>query len=105
MEIKIKNQTWSIIFFHNSSFYQESSDKETIYYGQTNYLNQQIYIHMDLSIEQQKQTLIHELTHAFMHVYGFGEITEEIPIEIMCDFMGCYAEDIVSIANEVIKNE
>ena len=96
--IKIKNQTWKIEEIDNHEFNDVDSDA-TLYFGQSNAMKQTIYINKNSSDEQKRQTLIHELTHAFMHVYGFGSITEQIPVEIMCDFIGCYGDEIISIAN------
>ena len=96
--IKIKNQTWKIEEIDSNEF-KNTNSNAILYFGQTVYMEQTIYINKNSSDEQKRQTLIHELTHAFMHVYGFSSITEQIPVEIMCDFIGCYGDEIISIAN------
>ena len=98
----IKNQKWVIKKVPTKEMPYIGDEK--LYFGLTKYLEQEIYINSELSVQQERQTLIHELTHAFMNVYGFGAITENIPIEIMCDFIGCYGDDIIKVANEVQLN-
>lgn len=100
MTFKIKDRTWKIKLVSQEEFIRTSEEKETFFFGQCDHVKQTIYILTDLTHEQAKQTLIHELTHAFMNVYGFGHITEQVPLEIMCDFVGCYAEEIVKIAEK-----
>ena len=100
MKVKIKNCTYKII--EVDSFKDAPANIEFAC-GHTDYVNQVIRINKKLGYEQKRQTLIHELTHSFFWVYGFGQITEQIPIEIMCDFIGCYADDIVKIANKYFK--
>lgn len=100
--IFIKNQKWKIKKVPTTEMPYIGEEK--LYFGLTKYLEQEIYINSELSVQQERQTLIHELTHAFMEVYGFGAIKEDIPIEIMCDFIGCYGDDIIKVANEFQLN-
>ena len=100
--IFIKNQTWTIKKVPTKEMPYIGDEK--LYFGLTKYLEQEIYINSELSVQQERQTLIHELTHAFMHAYGFSFINGDIPIEIMCDFIGCYCDDIIKVANEVQLN-
>ena len=48
-----------------------------------------------------KQTLMHELAHAFMFEYGFNGV--ELNEEILCDFISIYSEKIISISNKILK--
>lgn len=98
MQIKIKDQIWLIKTVPTKEMPDLAEGK--VYFGVTKYLEQEIYINSEVSNQQQRQTLIHELTHAFMNVYGFGAITDQVPLEIMCDFIGCYADEIVEIATK-----
>ena len=43
----------------------------------------------------------HELIHAFMQSYGFGQI-DEWDTEVVCDFISTYADSIVKMADEVM---
>lgn len=69
------------------------------YLGLIDYVKQKILIVKNLSKEQKKNTLKHELTHAFIWAYGFANL-ETFNVETICDFVGIYGEQIVSIANE-----
>lgn len=100
MKVKIKNFTYNIIEVEN---FDDLPKNIEFACGNTNYVNQVIRIYKPLSKEQKRQTLIHELTHAFLWSYGFGQITEQIPIEIMCDFIGCYADEIIKITDKYFK--
>lgn len=96
MKVKINHYMYEIIEVDN---FDDAPDK-TIAFGHTDFINQTIRLNKHLKSEQKKQTLMHELTHAFMMCYGFGQITEQMPVEVMCDFIGCFAEDILRIANK-----
>ena len=68
MFIKIKNYQYEIIEVDNTDkdFYVDNDLK---LYGQTNYENQVIKLYKNLSYARKRETLIHELTHAFFDVY------------------------------------
>ena len=78
------------------------SDDGGTYSGQIDYIDQKILILKRLSKEQKKNTLRHELTHAFLWAYGFAQM-ESLHYETICDFVGIYSEQIVKIANEYIE--
>lgn len=75
---------------------EENESKKTI--GLTKYIEQEILLLKNISNELKQVTLKHELTHAFLWAYGFGA-TEEMPIEIMCDFVGIYSKNINNICD------
>lgn len=60
-----------------------------------------ILIDRHLRKQQMRQTLLHELAHALLWYYGFcgWQGTEEG----MCNFVGCYADELVSLANTVLE--
>ena len=93
MNITINNFTWNVSFV--KSF-------EKAKFGFTRYLTQEIQVLDSLSKEEKLRTLTHELTHAFMSSYGFGQI-DEWDIELVCDFISTYADSIVKMTDEVIK--
>lgn len=98
-QIQIKNYTWVIIEVEE---FKDSPENE-IAFGRCDYVNQVIRINANLSKQQKRQTLLHELTHAFMQAYGLGQVSDTIPVEVMCDFLGTYADDMVKIADEWAK--
>ena len=93
MKIAINNFTWNVSFV-------KSFDKEK--FGTTRYLTQEIQVLDSLSKEEKLRTLTHELTHAFMSSYGFGQI-DEWTTEVVCDFISTYADSIVRLADSIIK--
>lgn len=104
MLVKINNLNYTLVEVDEID--KSEDGKHTI--GYTDYINQKILILKSLSEEQKIVTLRHELTHAFLWAYGFGSVCEELPLEVVCDFVGIYGEEIVRIANkymEVLGNE
>lgn len=102
--IKINTLFYEIVEVENL----EDIDNSKQLIGATNYINQKILLYKKLSKEQKLITLRHELTHAFLWAYGIGSVCEELPLEVVCDFVGIYGEEIVRIANkymEVLGNE
>ena len=93
MIVTINNFNWNVSFV-------KSFDKEK--FGTTRYLTQEIQVLDSLSKEEKLRTLIHELTHAFMSSYGFGQI-DEWTTEVVCDFISTYADSIVRLADSIIK--
>lgn len=105
MKVKIKDYEYTII---------EVDDKDTDFvkdnnlelYGQTIFEKQLIKIYKDLPPIRKRQTLIHELTHAFYDVYlASYHIKDKFDEEDIACFMGTYSEDILKIANNYFKNK
>lgn len=101
MIIKINTLNYKIIEVDEID--KSEDGKQTI--GYTDYINQKILLLKHLSQEQKRITLRHELTHAFLWSYGLGAMYEELPLEIVCDFVGIYSGEIVEIANKYMKEE
>lgn len=99
MKIKIKDYEFNIIEVDKTDKDFVKND-ELMLYGQTIYENQTIKIYKDLPLIRKRQTLIHELTHAFMDVYlASYHIKDKFDEEDICCFMGTYSEDILKIVN------
>ena len=62
---------------------------------------QEIVLLNTVSDKRLKQTLIHELVHAFIEVHGFYNYT--FNEEAMCNFIEVYSEDILNIANDYMN--
>lgn len=64
MKVKIKDYEYTIVEVddNDANFIK---DNELVLYGQTLYTKQLIKIYKDLSPKRKRETLIHELTHAF----------------------------------------
>lgn len=105
MKVKIKEYEYTIVEVDNSDkeFFK---DGELRLYGQTIYEKQLIKIYNDIPPTRKRQTLIHELTHAFYDVYlGSYHIKDKFDEEDICQFMATYSEDILEIVNKYFKNE
>ncbi|MCM1060939.1 MAG: hypothetical protein NC452_11700 [Eubacterium sp.] len=74
--------------------------------GVTYFSELQIYIDKNLSMELMRQTVIHELIHAFLFSYGIhvecgnSKDTEEA----FCDFCGAHFDNLQKIVNKIIGN-
>ena len=70
--------------------------------GTTHYFKREIYVDKDLSPEDKKQVLIHELAHATLYDTQI-ELKEEYSEENMCDFMAMYGSGIIRVAEDYLK--
>jgi len=71
-------------------------------FGMCIYKTQTIKLLKTLLKEQLKVTLIHELVHASMYVNGLSE-NETFNKEQLCEFVAWHGEEIVNLANEIMK--
>ena len=102
MELTINNQPFEIIEQGDGeNVYLNGSDGE-ICIGLTNCLKNIIYLHKDLPPQKKKQTLIHELTHAYIYAYGFSTV-EHFNHELVCEFVEAYARAIIRAADEYFR--
>lgn len=95
IKIKINKLTYTIEFVATTSVENTLGTCESSA-GKIQVLN-------SLSKEQTRQTLIHELTHAYLWAYGFFEWAGSE--EAMCDFIGTYADDIVKHADYILREK
>lgn len=103
-KIKIKDFNWTI-WETNNEFNENLYSQEEgrlVNYGITDYENQEITIWSDLPYERKRNTLIHELVHAFIDVYWQGH-SKEFNEEEVCCFFGSYGDDILKIVNSYFK--
>lgn len=96
----IKNNTWKLKLVADDSKYLEKADDEMSVCGITHFAHATIYINKEIDKEVMLDTIIHELTHAYLFVYGFGQV-ENFTEEMVCDLMGAYARDIVEQATKI----
>ena len=103
MKVKIKDYIYEIIEVDDTDtdFYK---DGDLMLYGQTTYLTQTIKIYKNLPIERKRETLIHELTHAFHDAYLTSfHLKDKFDEEDVCCFMSSYGEDIIKIVKDYFK--
>ena len=67
--------------------------------GLTEYADGVIRIRKGLNERITRSTVIHELTHAFMFAFGYTIEGEEA----MCDFFGSQGDDIIKMADLIMK--
>lgn len=103
MVIKINDLKWKVIFAPCEHEKLQSNSAQCL--GITYFGDLQIYINKDISDELIKQTIVHELTHAFLFSYGIhieGDNENKLE-EMICDFCGAYLDKINKISRKIIK--
>lgn len=106
MKIKIKDYEYEIIEVDDDykPFFADNGDLQL--YGQTEYLEQKIRIYKHLNETRKRDTLIHELTHAFHDVYLSSQhIKDKFDEEDICYFMATYSENILEIVNDYFNRK
>lgn len=73
------------------------------HWGICSYKDRKIYINKDLNFINKKETLIHEVTHAFIEAYGFLQVN--LTDEIVSDFVAAHIFNILRVINEYFKKE
>ena len=102
VNVTIKNMIYKIIQVDEEHKELKTDEQDKVILGKTMTLEQKILIRRDLQPVRKLNVLIHELTHAFIDVYGYTEM-EKWNEEQLCTFNEAFASDIVSLANEVLK--
>lgn len=103
MNILIKNVGYQVFFVDGDNVNLRGSTDGFEILGRTDCFRKIIYIRQDLDPQTMLNVIIHELTHAFVNVYGFADMT--FNQEQICVFNEIYASDIVSLANEIFRKE
>lgn len=80
---------------------QDDDGGDTLYLGQTKFVEQQVLIAENLSAEQEERILIHEFTHAY--IFSFGMCSDNLNEEKLCDFIANNAINIIQLAKYVHK--
>lgn len=97
---EINNILWKILFVpFNYYILQRPSGDYTL--GATVSDTKTIYIVDNLSMQQTKKVLCHELTHAAMFSYNvYLSLDQE---ELLADLIATYGEEIIYITNKIFK--
>lgn len=77
----------------------ELNDGECL--GRIDYNNMVIFVNDSLEGIRLRETLIHELTHAYLHRHK--HMYESFTNENVCEMFEMYADDVVNSTNEIIK--
>lgn len=100
---KIGNAEYKIYFLNNDfdkRLYLK--DDEKYHFGIINFADEEIYINGNLTLNKIKQTLVHEITHAFINEFGFKAI-DYFNEEQICEFMSMYGDKILILCTSIIE--
>ena len=98
----IKSKRWSMVLVEDDAKELEREDDEMSVCGITHFAKAKIYINKEIDLDVMADTITHELTHAYLFVYGFGQV-ENFTEEMVCDFMGAYAKEIVAESTKMYQ--
>lgn len=98
MKIKIHDDIWKVRMV-DSDKKKLNPDSNHINLGLTEYTKGVISIRKGMQKSVTRSTVIHELTHAFLFSYGHTVEGEEA----MCDFFGVHGDEIISLADQIMK--
>ena len=101
MKFIVNGYDWEITFVNGNEPKMNADGK--LQFGLTEFIEQKISIRDDLSDRATRTTVIHELSHCFLFVYGIDSgVYDE---EAMCNFLGNYADAIISLADRFSNEE
>lgn len=102
VQVEIKNMIFTVHQVDPDDKDLQTNEEDKIILGRTMTLEQKILVRKDLPPTRKLSVIVHELTHAFIDVYGFSEMGKWSE-EQLCSFNEAYASDIVSLANNIFK--
>lgn len=97
MKIRIRDYIWTIAETNDKTNENFWGDDRLLQYGECDYVTQTITIWKDISLARKYETMIHELTHAFIDVY-WDNRKDNYNEEDMCKFSK-FMPDILYFAN------
>lgn len=95
LQARIHDELYTINFVDSKNDKLISPEDDRIHWGITRFEEKGIYIRDDLDEGTTKKILIHELVHAFVESYGFGQVDWDE--EIVADFLEQYFQEIANI--------
>lgn len=99
MKFVVNNLKWFIEYVSADSISMNNSNG--LFLGLTEYDSQHISIRSGLSKEMTRSTVIHELCHCFLFIYGMT--CDWYDEEQVCNFFGSHADIIMDITNKFMK--
>jgi Zn-dependent peptidase ImmA (M78 family) len=105
MKVKINKAAYTIKELKDILSYigEDSNNGEKIVYGACSFEDRTVYIKRDLPKDLKKDTLIHELAHAFM--FEFGHDNRSYNLEMVCNMFAAFGDTIVSITNKYMNKD
>ncbi|MBQ3834636.1 MAG: hypothetical protein II816_03900 [Elusimicrobia bacterium] len=102
MQIVINGLTWKVLNANpNSDNLKDSRDVPC--FGITSFPRLTIYLRNDQTKALYRQTLIHELVHAYTFSFGVHLYADDNTEESVCDFFGANADKIITHANQIME--
>lgn len=98
MDVRINGYPFKVKFV-DADKPKMNPDKGHYNFGLTEYIDGVISIRKGLNYRATRSTVIHELTHAFLFAFGYTIEGEEA----MCDFFGSQGDDIIKMADSIMK--
>lgn len=100
MNIKINGLQWEIFCVSPENKKLELDEVQCL--GITYYTEQEIYLNEKLELGLFRQTVIHELVHAFLFSFGY-HLECDMVEEAVCDFLGSHLDKIYKLTKKVIS--
>lgn len=97
MKFKMNDREWTIIEVEQKAFWDDDKkeiDETSYFFGRTKYENQEIWLYKELSKEQKKKTLYHELMHCYRGSYITFSSLDNQDEELWCD-ISANSHDII----------
>lgn len=94
--------TWEVLSVQRNNEKLKLNNNECL--GITRYQDLQIFIDCSLSKELFRQTVIHELVHAFSFSFGVHIMANEDTEEPVCDFVASHLDKLYTITNKIMAN-
>ena len=99
MKFKMNNSEYEILEVSQKDLMVYKEQDEGYYYGQTHFMEHQVWIDQDLPLERKKRTLYHELTHVYIREYLTTRDIEPDE-EVLCDICANSHDIIHEIVEE-----
>ena len=75
--IMIDDIKYKVVQKTNKELQNQECNSTIMFYGITDSVRSTIYINSEISKEEKKLTLVHEIIHAILHERGFDELNDE----------------------------
>jgi uncharacterized protein YjaZ len=102
VKFKVNGLNWTVQSVQREN--EKLKVKDNACFGVTYYQDLQIFLDETMAKELYRQTVIHELIHAFAFSFGVHLVANEKTEESVCDFMGAHLDEIYSAANKIMDS-
>lgn len=103
VDLEINGLKWWVSCVPEDNEGLKPGNEGEVIFGRTFYKTCHIYMDKDLQPTLFRQILLHELLHAFSFSYGVHLKADESDEEVIADFFGAHADEMVEAANQIIK--